>query len=196
MPPSGCLAWLAGAAALAVLATLPGRLGTAANALATWLTPQLLRRAAGALTGAAVLVGPSVPAFAASDAPLRSGPTVAISVRVGSTAYVSALPLPDRPAASSPAPVASKPNPPAPHSARAAATRTPLRTRTTSQPAEVVVLRGDTLWGISARHLGPRATSAQIAADWPRWWHANRDRIGPDPSLLLPGQVLRTPLTP
>ncbi|WP_158230853.1 LysM domain-containing protein [Frankia sp. CcI49] len=59
--------------------------------------------------------------------------------------------------------------------------------------AEIVVLRGDSLWTIVARHLGPGATSDQIAAEWPRWWSANADVIGPDPDLILPGQRLVPP---
>ncbi|MEX5633621.1 LysM peptidoglycan-binding domain-containing protein [Parafrankia sp. FMc2] len=58
---------------------------------------------------------------------------------------------------------------------------------------EVVVLRGDSLWSIAARHLGPSATSDQIAAEWPRWWSANADVIGPDPDVILPGQRLVPP---
>jgi len=61
---------------------------------------------------------------------------------------------------------------------------------------EVVVLRGDSLWEIAARQLGPAATDAQIAAEWPRWWAANRDVIGPDPNVILPGQRLRPPPGP
>jgi nucleoid-associated protein YgaU len=57
----------------------------------------------------------------------------------------------------------------------------------------VVVRRGDTLWSIAARHLGPGATDAEIAEQWPRWWQANRGQIGDDPDLLLPGQVLVAP---
>ena len=59
--------------------------------------------------------------------------------------------------------------------------------------AEVVVRRGDTLWGIAARHLGPAADLAAVASEWPRWHLANRAVIGPDPHVLLPGQRLRPP---
>jgi nucleoid-associated protein YgaU len=62
--------------------------------------------------------------------------------------------------------------------------------------AVVVVHEGDSLWSIAARHLGPTTTDAQIAAEWPRWWAANRDVIGPDPSLIYPGQRLRPPTGP
>ncbi|HSK25361.1 MAG TPA: hypothetical protein VK894_00435 [Jiangellales bacterium] len=61
---------------------------------------------------------------------------------------------------------------------------------------EVVVRRGDTLWDVSARALGPGATTAEIAGEWPRWYDANRDVIGADPDLLLPGTVLRPPGRP
>jgi len=58
-----------------------------------------------------------------------------------------------------------------------------------------VVHPHDTLWTIAARQLGPGATDAQIAAEWPRWYRANRHLIGADPHLLLPGERLRAPLT-
>jgi nucleoid-associated protein YgaU len=57
----------------------------------------------------------------------------------------------------------------------------------------VVVRRGDSLWSIAARHLGPDASDAEIAGAWPAWFQANRDLVGDDPDLLRPGQVLRAP---
>jgi len=60
-------------------------------------------------------------------------------------------------------------------------------------PARVVVKPGDTLWSIAAKDLGPNATPEDIAARWPAWYAANRQSIGPDPDLILPGQVLRIP---
>lgn len=57
----------------------------------------------------------------------------------------------------------------------------------------VVVRRGDTLWSIAARALGPEATDAEIAHEWPRWYAANRDVIGDDPDVLQPGQSLVPP---
>jgi nucleoid-associated protein YgaU len=58
---------------------------------------------------------------------------------------------------------------------------------------DVVVRRDDTLWDIAARHLGPGASAAEIAAEWPRWHRANRDLVGPDPDLIRPGQRLTPP---
>lgn len=57
----------------------------------------------------------------------------------------------------------------------------------------VTVRRGDTLWDLAARHLGPQATDAEIAAEWPRWHEANRAVVGDDPDLLLPGWQLQPP---
>ncbi len=53
--------------------------------------------------------------------------------------------------------------------------------------------RGDSLWSIAARHLGPGASDAEIARAWPAWFAENRDVVGDDPDLILPGQVLRPP---
>ncbi len=58
---------------------------------------------------------------------------------------------------------------------------------------QLAVRRGDTLWDLAARHLGADATDAEIATEWPRWHEANRDTIGSDPDLLLPGQLLLPP---
>lgn len=57
----------------------------------------------------------------------------------------------------------------------------------------VVVRGGDTLWSIVARALGPEASPDRIARDLPAWYDANRQVIGADPDLLLPGQILTTP---
>ena len=56
-----------------------------------------------------------------------------------------------------------------------------------------VVADGDTLWAITARNLGPGATSAQVASAWPAWYATNRSTIGSDPDLILPGQRLAVP---
>ena len=59
-------------------------------------------------------------------------------------------------------------------------------------PTSVTVRPGDTLWSITAAAL--RSTDdVRIAAAWPRLYEANAGTIGPDPSLLRPGQVLTIP---
>ncbi|WP_159707531.1 LysM peptidoglycan-binding domain-containing protein [Arthrobacter sp. 18067] len=64
----------------------------------------------------------------------------------------------------------------------------------TANEVSVVVESGDTLWSIAASRLGPFATDVDVALAWPKWYAANRTTIGGDPSVLLPGQVLRPPL--
>jgi hypothetical protein len=54
------------------------------------------------------------------------------------------------------------------------------------------VRHGDTLWSIAEQSLrtdDPRS----VARYWPKIHRANRDVIGPDPSLIYPGQVLHLP---
>lgn len=62
-----------------------------------------------------------------------------------------------------------------------------------AEPDQVVVRRGDTLWDLAARTLPTTATDAEIATEWPRWYAANADVVGPDPDVLVPGQRLRVP---
>jgi nucleoid-associated protein YgaU len=57
----------------------------------------------------------------------------------------------------------------------------------------VVVRAGDTLWTIAARHLGPDPSDAMVTAAWHEWYVANRAVIGPDPSVIHPGQQLLAP---
>jgi resuscitation-promoting factor RpfA len=57
----------------------------------------------------------------------------------------------------------------------------------------VVVLRGDSLWDIAARQLGPTASPTAITKAWHEWYAANRDVVGADPDLIYPGQRLSPP---
>jgi len=61
-----------------------------------------------------------------------------------------------------------------------------------------VVLRGDCLWDIAEDWLAQRSpgtppSPAAVQDAVRAWWQANADVIGPDPDLILPGQVLRPP---
>nr|WP_252976258.1 hypothetical protein [Janibacter melonis] len=56
-----------------------------------------------------------------------------------------------------------------------------------------VVRRGDCLWDVAERHLGSRATPAEVVAALPHWYETNRSVIGDDPDLVLPGIVLHAP---
>ena len=57
---------------------------------------------------------------------------------------------------------------------------------------EWTVERGDTLWDIAARVLGT-THGTRITGYWQSIFRANRDVIGANPNLILPGQVLELP---
>jgi len=60
----------------------------------------------------------------------------------------------------------------------------------------VHVRPGDCLWLIAARRLGPGASAAEVAHEWPRWYALNRNVIGGDPDVIHPGQALVPPPAP
>lgn len=72
----------------------------------------------------------------------------------------------------------------------------PTAANAASPAATVTVTAGDTLWDLAAAQLGYLATDHEIARYWPAWHELNRGVIGPDPNLLLPGQVLAVPPPP
>jgi nucleoid-associated protein YgaU len=58
---------------------------------------------------------------------------------------------------------------------------------------QLTVRTGDSLWMIAAHRLGPGASAARIATEWPRWYAANKALIGADPDLIRPGSRLHPP---
>jgi nucleoid-associated protein YgaU len=80
------------------------------------------------------------------------------------------LPLPDRGVTDHPAGIASRP------------------------PNGHVVAAGESLWTIAAGRLAPGSPASSIARQSNAWYVQNRDVIGDDPDLILPGQVLASPL--
>jgi nucleoid-associated protein YgaU len=211
------LLWVLLVLTATALAAAPGALGALARAAVTRCTPAAGRRATALVLGVTVAAGPAAgasgspagPAAAHASLPRPAamlGPSTDLAVagpastpaqdrversRSGADPAGEARLVVDRPAGWVP------PAPPTPRRARAAAP--PVRLVTAAPSAaeavldEVVVRRGDTLWGIAARHLGPGATDAEIAVEWPRWYAANRQLLGADPDLVLPGTVLHPP---
>ena len=180
------LGWLTVGLLLAVLAGMRGPASPLAR-LAAMVTPLALRRIAAVLLGASLAGAPVALAL-----PAHAGMTRALVATAQPATPAQALAgaagldhwTPDRPTA----PAAAHPVRERPATLFVSAPR-PERAAT----QEVVVRRGDTLWDITARALGPGATAADIAAGWPRWHAANRSTIGADPDLIRPGQVLRPP---
>lgn len=60
-------------------------------------------------------------------------------------------------------------------------------------PLIIRVGPGDSLWSIATELLGPRASSARIAAHVDDLYALNLSTIGPDPDLILPGTELTPP---
>ncbi|MGF1661844.1 MAG: LysM peptidoglycan-binding domain-containing protein, partial [Kineosporiaceae bacterium] len=144
-----------------------------------------------------VLAVAAAPAGAASPVP----PPVPTGAPDAAATPGSTTTPPGSPPASPPTSAATAPDPPAPgwvpRVSRVPPATTALVTAPVTAPepgpAPHVVVRGDTLWEIAAARLGPAATAAEIAAEWPRWWRANHAVVGDDPDLLRPGQVLHPP---
>lgn len=190
--------WLWLGLLLALLGHLPGRIGDWCRDLAERTTPAVVRRCAAVVVGAG-LAGALAPGTATADGRTAGTPAAVAA----SPAFAPTLPSAGpEPLAETPSPAfaVSSSTPPAPG-------WTPNRPPVRAQPstalvstapapdeqAGTVVRRGDTLWGIVRAHLGPDATDAEVAAEWPRWHAANRAVIGADPDRLLPGQVLHAP---
>ena len=210
-----CGAWVVVGFALALLAHVPGVVGRSFGRVAVRVTPALARRAVAGLLGlTAVTAGMGAGTASAGQAPMTSPVVVASAAPTGQAAtgqtaagsdawagwsrpavgVAPSLDWPGTPAASSaPAELVSAPTADWPlDAAPRLVTAAPLRAAV-AQAEPVVVQRGDTLWSIVARQLGPTATGAEVAASWPRWHEANRDLIGPNPHRLLPGQRLLPP---
>lgn len=191
------LGWLALTAALCLLAQLPGAAGHAAAGVVRGVAPGALRRLVAVGLGVTVAVGPVAPALAAPSAAAPAVVSVSLDWPGTGTAELDwpAAPAPPAPPAA-PGPDAAPSVPePAAASQPAGVLGAPV---VREAPAGAVVVRpGDTLWGLAESALrGDSArppTVPQVAAAWPAWWAANRDVIGEDPDLLLPGTVLRPP---
>ncbi len=177
----GGLGWLLLGVALETLSLLPGALGRAAGSASTALSPRLARRAVAVVLGLGV--GAGVGGGGAHAAPQR----VLAALHAG---VATALPDPSWCAAPDPG---WTPEPPRVRPQPDVGVLAGRPAGEDEDEAGVVVRRGDSLWAIAARHLGEGATDAEVAAQWPRWYAANRDVVGPDPDLIRPGQVLRPP---
>jgi nucleoid-associated protein YgaU len=164
--------------ALTALSALPGLTGRLARAAAGRLLPAGARRAAALALGVGL-------AAAGPLAPLPGPLAVPAIALAGDAGPAPEWPDPD----ASAAPVPEWPDPDA--SAR------PVPERPGADDGEHVVVRGDCLWRIAAadllRRTGTEPSDAAVASAVSAWWTANAAVIGPDPDLLLPGQVLRPP---
>lgn len=180
-------AWLGLTTVVALLSHLPGRPGRRAARAGRFL-PALSHRGAALLAGV-ILCGTPAPALATpagTASPVSTAtaaPVPAWAPQTATTATTATGSSPAQPPGWVPSRPLTRPLP----------SPELLSGRPVQADRTVVVRRGDTLWHIARRHLGPEATPAQVCAEWPRWHRANREVIGDDPHRLLPGQVLTVP---
>jgi hypothetical protein len=165
------LAWAWGAVGLALtaLSAVPGITGAAARLFLRGVLPAGARRGAALALGIGLGVGLTAPALASPvPAPVPAGAPDWPSAPGAASAPAADAGVPDWPAA-------------APSAAHA-------------------VVPGDCLWDIAAAALrngaGTPPDDGDVAAAVSAWWRANADTIGPDPDLLLPGQMLHPPAAP
>ena len=201
--------WVGLGTALSALSALPGALGQASTLLAARIAPTAVRKVVAFVLGTALsaalvpgtavaLTGHQAPraavvasaqyaagalGSAVDSAPNASFSLVSDAVHVSDTIHaihatntIQARNETDRAPAPSWSPERSRPS-----------------ANSGGRVVERVVHRGDSLWSIAARHLGPEATTSQIDAEWHRWFAANRLVIGNDPNAIRPGQVLSSP---
>jgi nucleoid-associated protein YgaU len=185
-------AWGALGLALTAASALPGVAGGAARLALQVALPAGARRGAALLLGLGLgVAGPLLASAVPQFAPTASAAAGAESVPDWPAPGPAAAPVPDWPAG--PAPTGAAPTGEAPAAPSTAPTTAPASDSR-------VVVRGDCLWHIAADsllgQLGRLPSDGEVAAAVQAWWSANADVIGPDPDLLVPGQVLRPPGPP
>lgn len=204
--------WLGLGMTLSALSALPGALGHVCRRLAGRVAPAAVRKAVAFILGttlAAALIPGTAVAGIGHEALRGTVVSTAQRAKHAGSSLVVAAPdasfrfISGHPPVTDVTVVMDAAPPPSWSPARTASqlrTSSPLRTasplRSASAAGRIVVLRGDTLWSIAARHLGPAARAADIDAEWHRWLAANREVIGDDANLILPGQLLRPPPSP
>lgn len=220
---AGCLAawWVALGAALGLAVVVAARRGVrwrAGEAAVRRVAPDLVRRLArvgvGVGVGAGLVLAPTT-ATAAETTPDPGAGAPAATVDLGWQPTAPGAAAVDPAPGPGPAPVATggwgpsdadaapgaevPAEPPGAHGAEPPSTATASAVRRDAArpgPApdgSVVVHRGDTLWDIAARWLGGSPADADVLAATVRWHEANREIVGDDPDVVLPGQVLRPP---
>lgn len=182
--------WLLLTASLTLLSRVPGSTGRAAATAVRRVAPAALRRLVATALGVSVVAG-TLAATPASAAPGPVSPAAAVSPAAPDLDWASERPALDWPAPPGPAaPALDWPDDPPAAPVLGAPT-------SSGQAADAVVVQpGDSLWGLAEQRLaehGEAPSDASVAAAWPAWWSANRDVIGDDPDLLLPGTTLQPP---
>ena len=188
------ITWWVMSLAIAVAAALLDRLGRTRAAAATGrFSPAFMRRLVLAAVSLQLLTAPLATAATAPGGPGPGLPgQAAVSASWAPPPGQAAAPGPHDPAAGSAVDPRWKPASPIVDAGPLAA-RLARAHDTPDARREVTVRSGDSLWSIAAAALGPFASDADIAREWPRLYARNREAIGPNPHFLRPGQVLVLP---
>jgi hypothetical protein len=196
------LLWGAVAVFASIAAALLPRAGGRTSSLSRAVAPAVLRRLVAALLGVAV-VGCSAPARADTGGPETVAVVCAPTPRRVAAATSPPVAVPDPLSAAwhptdpvvSPGwvPTEALARRPSRPGVDPGVVTAPRRRLNATVDDEVVVRRGDTLWSLTERYLGPGATGAQVNREWPRWVAANRSVLTRGPDHLVPGMRLRPP---
>jgi nucleoid-associated protein YgaU len=192
------ITWWIMSLVIAVAAALLARLGQTRAAAATGrFSPAFMRRLVLAAVGLQLMSAPlataATPPFShGTGQPAPGAVATAVSTAWARSAAPAPPPEPDDPAGKSPVDARWKPLPPVVDTGPLTARH--VRTEDTPGTGrEVTVRPGDSLWSIAAAALGPFASDADIAREWPRLYAANRAAVGANPHFLRPGLVLVLP---
>ena len=187
--------WLGLGVSVSALAALPGALGQTSTVLAARIAPAAARTVVALILGT-TLTAALVPGTAFADTG-RSAPRPAwvTSSQIAFDGLADVAPDASFRLVSDPRPAADAAPPPSWFPDKATPAGTSSAESTGSHAGEVAVRSGDTLWSIAAHRLGPKATSADIDAEWHRWFAANRTVIGADADAIEPGQILSPPVS-
>lgn len=169
----GCVAWFWLVTTIVVASALREPADAATGRFRG--VPVPVRRLVLAACGVAISAGLASPALA------TPGPVHVAEQDHSGRVPLTGLPFPDR-AITGPSP-ARQPS--------TAVAKQSLRGHGFSR--HVVVRKGDSLWSIAAAHLPADASDAEVATAWHLIYERNREAIGHDPDLLIPGQHLVLP---
>ncbi|AEG45065.1 LysM peptidoglycan-binding domain-containing protein [Isoptericola variabilis] len=199
-------AWLAASAVLALVCVGAARLGRSWRAgeatlrrVAPGAVQRLARAAVGVGVGTGLVLVPAAahaatPAAASDPSPAPSAAAVEVTTDMATDATTE-LDLGWQPTPSTVADTTATVERTSafPTTTERPTADPPARPHVGADAGTVVVHRGDTLWDLARAALGDDATDADVMRAVVRWHEANRDVIGDDPDLILPGQVLRAP---
>jgi LysM repeat protein len=204
--------WLSCGLLAAAASTLPGKIGGLGTAVSERIMPAALRRVVIGAAGVSLLLTPAQAMAEGASSTTTPTPAATETAVAWPLDQSSVVPIPNGSSAQAeinwPTDVArsivnSSPSetthmPPSAKPPVLATITVPVRSAPAGanlQAQQVTVQPGDSLWLIAAHRLGPDATDAQIAAEWPAWYGANKQVVGDNANLLLPGQHLSTPDT-